>query len=177
MRKYLHKSVFNFYDKTAKVKDVSGHRVGKLIHPLYVELQKSSVLGVKDEFGYTYHMHTASYQESDDVTPGSFYREYVSKSLPLVLKGYCRHWELYEQIQIAIEMDMKNDETKMSRENFEMLMIDMFEVKMHWPKNQLTAKQKIIQDIQKGKKNGDEDEEEEETIETPYTIKVQYKML
>jgi hypothetical protein len=36
-----------------------------------------------------------------------------------MLKGYCRHWELYEQIQVAIEMDMKKDETKMSRENFE----------------------------------------------------------
>ena len=71
---------------------------------------------------------------------------------------------------------MKNDETKMSRENFEMLMIDMFEVKMKWPKHQLTTQQKIIKDMQKGKKDGDEDEEEE-TIETPYTIKVQYKML
>ena len=67
-------------------------------------------------------MHKAGYQESDDVTPGSFYKEYVSKSLPLELKGYCRHWELYEQIQKAIEMDMEKDETKISRQHFEELM-------------------------------------------------------
>ena len=59
MKKYLHNSVFNFYDKTAKVKDVSGHKVGKLIHPIYVELQKASELSNKDEVGYTYQMQKA----------------------------------------------------------------------------------------------------------------------
>ena len=39
----------------------------------------------KDEFGFTYHMHKAAYKEDDDVTASSFYRDYVSKSLPLHL--------------------------------------------------------------------------------------------
>jgi len=75
-------------------------------------------------------MHQAGYKEDDDVTPSSFYREYVSKSLPLHLKGYCKHWELFEQVQVAIENDMKSEETKRTRENFEMLMQDMFEVNL-----------------------------------------------
>jgi hypothetical protein len=38
LRKYLARSVFSYYQKEGAVKDLSGHKVGALIHPIYVEL-------------------------------------------------------------------------------------------------------------------------------------------
>jgi hypothetical protein len=59
-------------------------------HPLYVELQKRSPMGMMKDY---------TVREFDDVlspiNARTFYQEFVSKSLPAVFRNDAKKWPLY----------------------------------------------------------------------------------
>jgi hypothetical protein len=64
---------------------------GMLIHPLYVELQSHSRLSDP-------HFQIQAI-EVGGIGPHEFYSNYVSQSLPLLIKGGCESWSLFKEVQ------------------------------------------------------------------------------
>jgi len=65
-----------------------------IIHPLYVKLQERSPLGLKKKFNITERDMTTS-----TMGPHEFYTDYLSKSLPVVLRNDAKEMTFYKSIQ------------------------------------------------------------------------------
>ncbi len=63
------------------------------LHPVYVELQENSPLGITHE---TFKISETSSDAPMDTKV--FYKRHLSKSLPLLMKGYAKDWTLFKDI-------------------------------------------------------------------------------
>lgn len=69
-------------------------RVSTFVHPLYVELQKDSPMGMMKDFNLS-----EIDSRTQDMNVHDFYLDYVTHSLPLVFRNGCENWKLHKLIQ------------------------------------------------------------------------------
>jgi hypothetical protein len=68
--------------------------VGSFIHPLYVQLQQESPMGMMKDFKIA-EIDT----KEKEIGLHEFYDQHLSKSLPLVLRHACEDWGMYKVVK------------------------------------------------------------------------------
>lgn len=68
------------------------------VHPLYVHLQKQSPMGMMKDF----NVSEVDWKQSP-IGKHEFYQNYLSKSLPLVLRHAFEHTKFYQEAQVDHE--------------------------------------------------------------------------
>ena len=86
---------------------------GMLIHPIYVELQKKSPMGLRKKYNIS-----EVDMEGASIGLHEMYTQYVSESLPLIMRNGCKDWRLKK------EVDEKVREGGLSLENYLNSMFD-----------------------------------------------------
>lgn len=79
-----------------------------MVHPLYVKLQKESQLNVllKEPFNISDHEYD---EQTKPIDGKSFYRKYMSKSLPCVFRKEAVNDKLFRNLQTATDLDQFDD--------------------------------------------------------------------
>ena len=70
---------------------------GMMIHPIYVELQKKSPMGMRKKYNIT-----EVDMEGGSIGLHEMYTQYVSESLPLIMRNACNDWGFKQDIDAKV---------------------------------------------------------------------------
>ena len=84
-------------EKERKKNENANAAPGYMIHPLYVELQRKSPMGMMRDWNIT-----EIDMETETIGKHEFYQKYLSKSLPLVMRKDAKEWPLFKEIHSAL---------------------------------------------------------------------------
>ena len=60
-------------------------------HPMYIELQKKSPMGMMRDYNITV------IEEGKSISVKQFYKKFVSKSLPAIFQGHAKTWKIMDK--------------------------------------------------------------------------------
>ena len=84
-----------------------------LLHPLYVELQDKSPMGMMRDYDIK--------EVDESIGSHEFYKDYMSQSLPLIVRKGCLYWPIKQLVQE--DSGLKNLFTATISEDFGFLMM------------------------------------------------------